>query len=109
MRELHAEFVDSVDDIPRYKRINLEWHLAVARASGSELLIALMEAISQPIMDAAGYQQVTTDEVRNEAIRAHGRIMEAIAAQNPKAAFTRMERHVSAYSELARRAMSSDQ
>lgn len=105
MRDLHADFVASADDIPRYKRINLEWHLAVARASGSELLIALMEAIAQPIMDAAGYHQVTTNDVRSEAIRAHGRILEAIAAQNPKAAFTRMERHVSAYSELARRTM----
>ena len=105
MRELHREFEESADDIPRYKRINLEWHLAVARASGSELLIALMEAIAQPIMDAAGYQHVTTDEVRGEAIRAHGRILEAIEAQNPKAAFTRMERHVSAYSDLARRTM----
>ena len=109
IRSLHAEFVTSVDDIPRYKRINLDWHLAVARASGNELLIALMEAVAQPILEAAGYQQVTTDSVRAAAIRAHGRILEAIETRNTRAAFNRMERHVTAYSELAHRMMSESE
>ena len=32
---IHETFVASVDDVPRYKTINLDWHLAIARASAS--------------------------------------------------------------------------
>ena len=38
MTEIHRQFVASVDDVSDYKRINIEWHLAVARASGNEPL-----------------------------------------------------------------------
>jgi DNA-binding FadR family transcriptional regulator len=62
-----------------------------------------MEAISQPIFDAAGYQEVTTPEIRREAIRAHGAIMKALEQRDAKLAFSRMEKHVSAYAAIARR------
>ncbi|WP_137389873.1 FadR/GntR family transcriptional regulator [Rhodoligotrophos defluvii] len=105
IRDLHKAFIASVDDVPRYKRVNLEWHLAVARASGNEPLTAFMEAIAEPIMDAAGYQQVTTDEIRRKTVRAHERILRAIEAQDEDAAFAAMERHVSAYGKIVREAM----
>ena len=31
--DLHTQFVASVEDVQLYKRINLEWHLAIARCS----------------------------------------------------------------------------
>ncbi|WP_342641076.1 FadR/GntR family transcriptional regulator [Rhodoligotrophos ferricapiens] len=106
IRRLHKEFIASVDDVPRYKRVNLEWHLAVARASCNEPLIALMEAIAEPIMDAAGYQQVTTDEIRRKTVRAHEKILRAIESGDEDAAFNAMERHVSAYGKIVREALS---
>lgn len=105
MTALHEAFVRNRDDVPEYKRLNLEWHLAVARASRNEPLVALMEAIAGPIQLAAAYQQVTTDALRAEAVAAHARILQAIRDRDPKAAFRHMDRHVSAYSEVARRSL----
>lgn len=102
MQVLHAQFEASIDDVAAYKRINLDWHLAVAKASGNELLIAFMEAVSQPIFDAAAYQEVTTPAIRRSAVKAHAAILKAIEVQDPGSAASRMERHLSAYADIAR-------
>jgi GntR family transcriptional regulator, transcriptional repressor for pyruvate dehydrogenase complex len=102
LERIHAAFVTSTKNVATYKRVNLEWHLAVARASRNEPLTAVMEAISQPIMDAARDRHVTTPEIRRAAVKAHTAIMRAIRAQDTKAAFAGMERHLSAYGEVAR-------
>ena len=101
MTEIHQRFVASVDDVADYKRINIDWHLAVARASGNEPLTALMEAIATPIRDAQEYQHVTTADLRATAVKAHTVILKAIADQDGGAAFRRMERHVSGYRDVA--------
>lgn len=103
MEALHAAFVASVGNVESYRRLNLEWHLAVARASRNEPLVALMEAISTPIVDAAQDRHVTTPEIRRAAVKVHGAIMQAIRDQDPRAAFDRMARHLGAYSDIARR------
>lgn len=100
---IHEQFVASVDEVPLYKRINLDWHLAIARASANEPLMALMEAISTSISDAQDYQHVTTPELRAAAVKAHTVILKAIRDQDEEAAFKRMDRHVSAYREVATR------
>ena len=82
-------------------RINLDWRLAIARASGNEPLTALMEAISTPIRDAQDYRRVTTPDLRAAAVKAHAVILKAIADQDGDAAFEPMERHVTAYREVA--------
>ncbi|MBP0441169.1 FadR/GntR family transcriptional regulator [Tianweitania sediminis] len=102
MAAIHKRFEESIDNVVAYKRINLDWHLAVARASRNEVLIALMEAVSQPIFDAADYQEVTTPEIRKAAIRAHAGILKAIEARDAKGAAARMEKHVSAYADVMR-------
>jgi GntR family transcriptional regulator, transcriptional repressor for pyruvate dehydrogenase complex len=101
IRDLHAQFTRSTNDVLAYKRINLDWHLAVARASGNEVLIVLMEAISQPIYDAADYKEVTTKRIRDETVKAHAAIVDAIEIRDAAAAVSRMQRHLSAYIEVA--------
>lgn len=101
---IHARFLQSLDDVPLYKSLNLEWHLAIARASGNEPLTALMEAISTPVRDAMDYQHVTTPELRAGAVKAHTVILKAIGEQDEESAFKRMERHVSAYRDVATKA-----
>lgn len=101
MDALHDRFVKSGDDILEYKTVNLEWHLAIARASGNEPLMALMEAIAQPVRDAMDYKEVTTPDRRQGAISAHAAIMEAIREQDGEKAERRMARHVVAYREIA--------
>lgn len=102
--DLHKQFEESVEDVQRYKRINLEWHLAIARASGNEPLLALMEAITMPIRDAMDYKHVTTPDMRAGAVRAHTVILQAIRNQDEDMAARRMERHVAAYRDVASRA-----
>lgn len=99
--ELHRQFELSVDDVQAYKRINLEWHLAIAMSSRNEPLIALMEAITMPVRDAMDYQHVTTPEMRSNAVRAHTVILQAIRDQDEQSAARRMERHVTAYRDVA--------
>lgn len=101
IREIHELFLATTDNVAEYKRLNLEWHLAIARASHNDLLIALMEAISHPILEAAGYHQVTTDAIRAEAKKAHTAILDAVAARNAELAFSRMAKHLGAYIEVA--------
>lgn len=101
MERLHQAFCDSVSDVPEYKKINLDWHLAIARASQNEPLMALIEAITTPIREAMDYQDVTTPEIRASAVKAHTAIMQAIRDQDGEAAFNRMNRHVSAYRDVA--------
>ena len=101
MTALHEQFVASVDDVVRYKALNLDWHLSVARASGNEPLIALMEAIAMPIRDAMDYREVTTPELRAMAVKAHTVILQAIRDRDEDAAFKRMDRHVSGYRDIA--------
>jgi DNA-binding FadR family transcriptional regulator len=98
---LHEEFIRVVDDVPNYKRVNLEWHLAIARSSQNEPLIALMEAVSMPIKDAMDYQHVTTPEMRRLAVRAHTAILDAIRARDGETAERRMLRHVGGYRDIA--------
>lgn len=101
MEALHVRFAGSGEDVREYKSVNLEWHLAIARASGNEALIALMEAVAQPVRDAMDYANVTTPERRAVAIRAHGTILEAIREQDGAKAERRMLRHVIAYRDIA--------
>lgn len=101
MTELHRQFTASVDDVQLYKRINLEWHLAIARSSRNEPLTALMEAITRPIRDAMDYQHVTTPEMRTGAVKAHTVILQAIRDKDEQGAARRMERHVTAYRDVS--------
>ena len=98
--DIHDAFVASVNDVPRYKAINLEWHIAIARASGNEPMTALIEAIATPIRNTMDYQHVTTPDLRVVAVKAHAAILKAIADKDGPAAFKRMERHVNAYKDI---------
>jgi GntR family transcriptional repressor for pyruvate dehydrogenase complex len=61
----------------------------------------LMEAITRPVRDAMNYQHVTTPELRSVAVKAHSAILSAISDRNEDKASERMERHVSAYRDIA--------
>ncbi|SMH30882.1 FadR/GntR family transcriptional regulator [Mesorhizobium australicum] len=102
LRDLHRKFEASTDDIQRYRRVNFQWHLAVASMSRNEPLTALMEAISTPVYEATGYEVVTTPETRRAAVMAHAEVMAAIERQDEAAAARGMEKHLTAYSSILR-------
>lgn len=98
----------SYADIPAFLDVNLEWHLAVARAGHNELLTAFMVAISDALHAGTDLENFNSDEVRSTVIRAHQRVMQAIRDGDADAAARRMARHVGAYAAQVRRRAAPD-
>jgi DNA-binding FadR family transcriptional regulator len=109
LQALQEEFASKVNDLDAYRRINLEWHLAIARASNNPPLIALMEAISSPILASSRPSYSTTEKIRRETVKIHARIQAAIMQQDGDAAFRLMAQHVGAFQSLSRERAQSDE
>ena len=102
MTRIHKALDKVSDDVAEHVRLNLMWHRAIMRASRNELLIAFFDAIANSVQAATESQSLNSADVRREVVRAHGRVLAAIAAQDADAAFRRMQRHVGAYSSLVK-------
>lgn len=89
-------------DVERFIAENSNWHLAVARASGNEMLCLLMEPVSVAVSNASEVALFQDIEVQNLILKAHIRIFEAIEAKDSETAARRMMRHVQAYPEKSR-------
>lgn len=99
LREVTLTTEQARDDVPAFLSANVEWHLEVARASGNELLSAFMLAISNAVRAATDIEDFNSDEVRDAAVKAHRRVLDAIDKQDTAAARRAMHRHVHAYRE----------
>ncbi|MER5437713.1 FCD domain-containing protein [Streptomyces sp. NPDC002790] len=101
----HEELVDAgvAGDVPRFLRGNIRWHTAVARASGNELLIGFMSALSGSIHAATDIEGFLDDDIRRVTTRAHARVTRAIRERDEVGAKRRMERHVCAFARAAAR------
>jgi len=96
LTEVTQRVEDALGDVPRFLDENVNWHWAVADASHNELLRAFMASISNLIRKFTDIENFSTDEVRRQVIKAHRRILEAIAARDADAAHRRMARHMEA-------------
>ena len=86
-----------VDDVPDYLRGNVQWHLAVVRATHNQLLIAIMSALSDAIHAGTDLADFNSDDVRAAALHAHDRVIDAIREQDENAASRRMHSHLHAF------------
>jgi GntR family transcriptional regulator, transcriptional repressor for pyruvate dehydrogenase complex len=102
LKAAQARLKASQADRAAYLEANVDWHLAVANASHNEPLIGFMAAISTVIQSATENPLLDSDEVRDQTIAAHERILAAILAGDPAAAERRMARHVRAYGDQMR-------
>ncbi len=93
---------EAFDDVPRYLAENVKWHCAIATASHNELLRAFMVAISSMVYKASAIQDFATPDVRTVVIKAHRRILAAIADRDAEAAHRRMARHLAALTSQMR-------
>ncbi|HWU23741.1 MAG TPA: FCD domain-containing protein [Nocardioides sp.] len=84
-------------DVATFLQANVDWHMAVARASCNELLAGLMEALAGLIYDATGHAGTVDAQVRTETCRAHRAITAAVRTGDRELARHRMQRHVEAY------------
>jgi DNA-binding FadR family transcriptional regulator len=91
----------AVDDIDRYLDANLDWHLAVVRASHNELLVSFMNVLANAIHEVTESEVFDTANVREATLRIHRAILQAIVDGDADAARRRMARHVGAAREVA--------
>jgi len=87
------------DRLADFLEANVEWHVAVARASHNEILAGLMVALSRAIYAATDDEGFVDAEVRRTAVHAHATITRAIRDHDAAAATRRMTRHVHSYAE----------
>jgi GntR family transcriptional repressor for pyruvate dehydrogenase complex len=89
--------VESASGNPaEFLRMNVEWHMAIAKASHNELLRAFMLSISNMVYQASAIDNFVTDDMCKKVMHAHRRILDAIAAQDAPTASRRMARHLAA-------------
>jgi DNA-binding FadR family transcriptional regulator len=99
MDEANRLIESAVGKLDTFLEANVEWHIAVARASHNELLSGLMVALSRAIYAATEDETFVDQDVRATAVRAHATITQAIRDKDPDAAARRMTRHVHSYAE----------
>jgi GntR family transcriptional repressor for pyruvate dehydrogenase complex len=85
-------------DIVRFTEVNVQWHLAVVRASHNPLFEAFMSSISSALHSATNIEDFDV-QTRKAVVGTHWQIFEAIKSGDHEAARRRMARHVSAYGE----------
>ncbi|HZZ49368.1 MAG TPA: FCD domain-containing protein [Pseudonocardia sp.] len=93
----NAKMRAEIDDIPAYLRHNVNWHLEIVRAGHNQLMHAFMSGLSEAIHAGTNITGFNSEEVREQALNAHDRVMEAIVARDGEEARRRMQRHVHAY------------
>jgi DNA-binding FadR family transcriptional regulator len=101
LREKTGTLEATLGDHGKYLAANLEWHMAVARASHNDLLIGLTNVLSDVIDKATTLEAFDSPEVRAATLRIHQQILAAIIERDADAARRRMLRHVSAAREVA--------
>ena len=96
LNSLQQELIASTGNFRPFSLLNVQWHNAVAKASGNELLAALLYSISYGLQIATMVEEYDTPDTRKAVIRIHGQINDAIAARNPDLAERRMRQHIGA-------------
>jgi GntR family transcriptional repressor for pyruvate dehydrogenase complex len=80
------------EDVEEAARLDLEFHREIARATGNELYLLLLDSIGVALL------QIRQDNLQAgagaETIRAHRKILERIAASDPDGARKAMARHL---------------
>jgi DNA-binding FadR family transcriptional regulator len=91
----------AADDVGAYLDANLDWHLAVVRASHNPLLVSFMEVLANAIHRSTESEAFDSPEVRASTLRIHRAILDAIVARDADATRRRMTRHVCAARAVA--------
>ena len=90
---------DALDDLPLYFSENINWHIAMATATHNELLKSVITAVSDLIFKVSAVENFASVEIRNVAVHAHKRILDAVVKQDAATASRRMTRHLEALTE----------
>jgi GntR family transcriptional repressor for pyruvate dehydrogenase complex len=94
LKALHAELIAAVENFREFALVNVRWHTAVATASGNELLSTLLRSVSHGLEVATMAEEYNTSETRQQVIRIHARVNDAIEAGDAKLAERSMQQHI---------------
>ncbi|MBW0101024.1 FadR/GntR family transcriptional regulator [Pseudonocardia sp. KRD291] len=100
LQRLTVEMADLVTDVPLFLDRNVDWHVAVAEASGNDVLAAVMSAISANIRAAIAADEYGSPVTLRKAHRLHEKIIDAIRRRDPETAGQLMQRHLHAASSV---------
>ncbi len=99
LRELQAlqnDLVAAVDNFHEFALVNIRWHNAVAKASGNDLLAAVLYSVSHGLQIATTTEEYDTMEIRKQVIHIHAKINAAILAGSVELAERGMRQHLGA-------------
>ena len=86
---------------------SLRFHLAVARASRNHVLLRMTESVIELVLRSTVRVDFTTT-LRDEMVRAHQRIFDAIRNRDADSVARRMRRHLEGFTEYVERTGQSD-
>jgi DNA-binding FadR family transcriptional regulator len=92
------EKLDRAADSPRFVRGNIQWHLAVARASHNPILASIYQVIGPDLLTPKP-EGFANRQIRTDTINAQRRVLDAIIEQDCALARRRMEKHIIAYNQ----------
>lgn len=94
LEEGHAGLVKALRSQPKFLDQYLSWHLLLARASGNEVMHAVIGSTNKGIWALVGVDRFKVVELRRLALHAHRGVLDAVAAGDEDAARRRMSRHI---------------
>ncbi len=97
LRATNRHMEDCFDDVGKFLLCNVDWHVAVVRASGNELMHAIIVSLSKAIHRGTDIEDFNSERIRELALVAHRRVIAAIENRDSEAARRAMEKHVHSY------------
>ena len=101
LTEKTAALEASVHDPEAYLAANLDWHMALVRASHNKLLMSLMNVLASVIQDATASGAFRSADVRASTVKIHRGILAAIVNRDADSARRKMAQDVAAARRLA--------
>lgn len=80
-------------DITAASEIDFQFHRELTRASGNELLLAMLDSISDVLREVR-HQAMVQPHVSEDGLKAHRRILKCVSAGDPTAARDAMAKHL---------------
>jgi GntR family transcriptional repressor for pyruvate dehydrogenase complex len=88
----------SFREFDTFTKVNVEWHLAIVKASHNPLFDAFISSISSALHAATSRKEFDV-EIRETVTQAHWQIFDAIRKGDHEAARRKMGKHISAYGD----------
>lgn len=109
LEKLHKRLQDKNLPIRKRRSIDLDFHVAIAKASGNNLLVVLIQAMRNIIQDVMFLEKdIETWDSVDEAIQFHRDILDGLAAHDPAAADKAMHAHLEKAMKNVERSLQSD-